>query len=182
MKNIVKMKFKLIIITCIIAFSSCIVQTSSAQGIIAYSFGCIGNIGDTNPLFSGSIQIQANECLAIENGVKTMKILNNGIFKNNCEVEYDKNYITSLTASPNPITTYTIVKMSEPIFITTDEKVLIQLYNSSGAILNEFTTFLSNLKTGYLVQLTEQSNNGVYFLKASSSAMNFKPLTLLKQR
>lgn len=160
----------------------CFVLVTNAQNITAYTLGCIGNMGDNTLLYSGSIQLKATDCLSIENGVKAMKISNTGVFKNYCEVEYDKNYMTTLLASPNPISTFTIIKMTEPLYIETDEKVLIQIFNSNGSIISEFNTSLNTLKKGYLVQLNDQPNNGVYFLKASSPAMTFKPLTLFKQR
>ena len=174
-----KSKFKSLVV---IFICCCIVLTTNAQNITAYTLGCIGNMGDNNPLYSGSLQLKASACLSIESGVRTFKVSNNGNFKNYCEVEYDKNYMTTLTASPNPISTYTIIKMTEPLFIETDEKVLIQIFNSNGSIINEYNTSLDVLQTGYLVQLNDQPNNGVYFLKASTPAMMFKPLTLFKQR
>lgn len=151
------------------------------QSISAFSFGSIGNIGDVNPKFSGAVNIQGVACFELSNGVKTLQEKNTGEYLNHCEAAIAMNDLLTLTASPNPFQTSTNIKLSQPIYLVNDERVLLQLFNRMGDLVHEYPILLSQLINGSSFQLNVFLKNDLYFLKASSPNRLFKPLSLLKQ-
>jgi hypothetical protein len=165
----------------LVFFVSSISIKSYAQIITAYSFGIIGNLGDKSPQYSNSVDIQGSECFIIASGIKTLFETSKGEYINTCEVDASKINMLTLNAYPNPISTLTHIKFSKQQYITNDEKVLIQLFNQKGNLVQQSTINLSQLNSGFDFQLDNILNNGVYFLKASNPNKVFKILTLLKQ-
>jgi hypothetical protein len=154
---------------------------SYTQSITSYSFGSIGNTGDQSPRYTGSIDIQGSECFMLTSGVAVLLEKNSGEYVNNCEVNSVLLNTLSLTANPNPISTFTYIKFTKQHYFQNDEKVFLQLFNQKGYIVQQYTTNLSQLNNGFELQLSNILNNGVYFLKATNSNRIFKTLTLLKQ-
>lgn len=169
-----------VLITCMLFFL--LQNISYAQTISAYSFGSIGNMGDTLRKYSGSVNVQGNACVSIVNGIKTFQEIKYGAFTNYCEATVFKNELIALTASPNPISTYTFLKLKEAFLIDIDEPASIQIVDSHGRIIKEFSTTLSLLNYGFKIELNDPSLEGAYFATASSPTKQFKPLTLIKNK
>lgn len=158
-----------------------IAQQTSAQGITMYTFGSIGDIGNHNPIYTGSIEMQGSECFMIKNGVAVMLEKNQGAYFNSCEVNPSIFDVLSISAYPNPISTYTRLKLTKQQFILNDEKVQLQLFNQKGYLIQQTTINLSQLNNGFDFEIRNVLNNGIYFFKAFSPSRIYKTLTLLKQ-
>jgi len=165
------------------SFFLLLVTCAFCQNITAFSFGTAGNIGDKKTAFSGIISFQNIACISMASGLPTLLPSNTGMFINYCEVKIPYSDLPlELSASPNPMSTYANIRLTTPINIINDENVLIRIFNSYGNVVNEFTTMLSSLNTGYQLQFTNPMNNGIYFLKATAPTTIFKPITLIKQK
>ena len=159
-----------------------IYSTAHSQSIRAYSFGSIGNAGSIKPMFSGSFYLQSSACILVENGIKVFQESKDGNFTNYCETTIFKKELISLIANPNPVSTYTYIKFKEVFLIEQEEKVSMQIINSHGIVVNEYSTTLSALNYGFKLQLNDRLNNGVYFLKLNTPNKLFKTLTLIKNK
>lgn len=160
-----------------------LVTGAFCQNITAFSFGTAGNVGDKHTVLTSIISFQNIACISMTSGLPTLLPSNNGMFINYCEVKIPKSDLPlELSASPNPMSANANIRLTTPINIINDEQVLLRIYNSYGNVVNEFTTMLSSLNTGYQLQFTNPMNNGIYFLKATSPITIFKPITLIKQK
>ena len=164
----------------LIALFSIMANYSIGQSISSYSYGVLGNIGDGYAYYSGPVNIDGSSCVFISNGVRTMQEKSINSFINYCEVLFSNYDLIQFTASPNPISTYTILKLKEPLMIDIDEKILMQIYKVNGALVSSTTVTLSQLNSGYLMQIDNMLSSGIYFIKATSANKLFKPITILK--
>ena len=161
--------------------STTIAIKSYGQSIAAYSFGFIGNIGNKSSQYSGIVDIQGAECFMLSSGINTLLDMGTGDYVNNCEVNKSITDILSIAANPNPISTYSKIKLTKRQYFLNDEKVQLQLFNQKGYVVQQTTINLSQLNDGYDFHINNILNNGVYFLKLTNPYRLFKTLTLLKQ-
>ncbi len=144
-----------------------IVGFAKSQISIGYSIGVFGEKLNVDS-YSNPLAISSKSCIQITNGVSKFLVSGKGIYLNACAVKETEIKLT-INVSPNPVNEYTIVKFSTKL--QSQQRFTIQLYNSSGQIVQSHVTTQFQLLEGFRI-LTGNLTQGVYFIKVFSTNIN----------
>lgn len=153
-----------LLITILFIFSF---DLAKSQIAIGYSIGVLGeNFKIDN--YSNPLVITSKSCILVTNGVSKYFLSGKGIYLNAC-AEKETEIKLKIILAPNPATDYTVLKFASEIF--NQDRFSIQLFNSSGLLINNYVAKQSQLLAGFRIT-TNSLAQGIYFIKIFSTNIN----------
>jgi len=145
-----------------------------------YTMGVVGNAGQTENVFSGSILFDSERCFLLSNGVATGKHGTANLFTINCVVAPTVQPL-QLKVYPNPFIEKVTVTSHAEFNYTTAVMYDLHLYNAAGLRIKSFTTSIYGLRSGFEIS-TLFLVAGNYFLKVQVGQLHIQTLTLIKSQ
>ena len=159
-----------------------LVFASKAQTQISmpYTMGVVGNAGQPENIFSGSILFDSERCFLLSNGVSTGIHGTANLFTINCVVLPTVQPL-QLNVYPNPFVEKVKVTSYSVFNYTTAVMYDLHLYNAAGLRIKSFTTSIYGLRSGYEIS-TLFLVAGTYYLKVQVGQLHIQTLTLIKSQ
>lgn len=147
---------------------------------IPYTMGIVGNAGQTENVFSGSILFDGERCFLLSNGVSAGIHGTANLFTINCVVAPMVQPL-QLKVYPNPFVEKVTVTSYSVFSFTTAVMYDLHLYNAAGLRIKSFATSIYSLRSGYEIS-TLFLVAGTYFLKVQVGQLHIQTLTLIKSQ
>jgi hypothetical protein len=145
-----------------------------------YVMGVVGNAGQTENIFSGSILFDSERCFLLSNGVSARLHGTANLFNISCVVAPTVQPL-QLKVYPNPffekvtVTSYSVFNYATAVMYD------LHLYNAAGVRIKSFTTSIYGLRSGYEIS-TPFLAAGTYYLKVQVGQLHIQTLTLIKSQ
>ena len=156
------------------------VNKSQAQISIPYVMGIVGNAGQTQSIFSGSILFDSERCFLLSNGVSASIYSTNNLFSSNCFVAPSIEPI-QISVYPNPFTEKVTIKSQTEFNYTKTVMYDLHLYNAAGIRIKTFATTIYMLRAGFDIRMPFLAT-GTYYLKVQVGQLHIQTITLIKSQ
>ena len=157
-----------------------LVFASKAQTQISmpYTMGVVGNAGQPENIFSGSILFDSQRCFYLSNGVSNILNGTSNLFSINCIVSPSLEQL-DINAFPNPFSEKVIIKSQSRFNFSTSVMYDLLLFDGSGKLIKKYTTSIYALRSGFEM-IDQFQKSGIYFLKVQVGQMHIETLKLIK--
>ena len=156
------------------------VSKSQAQISMPYVIGIVGNAGQTDKIFSGTILLEGGSCFLLSNGISASMQNAANLFSMNCVVAPSIQPL-QLKVYPNPFIEKVTVTSHTEFNYTTAVMYDLHLYNASSLRIKSYTTSIYGLRSGYEIS-TVFLVPGTYFLKVQVGQLHIQTLPLIKSQ
>lgn len=143
-----------------------------------YIMGIVGNAGETQKIFSGSVLLEGGSCFLLSNGVSNYTEGTANLFSFNCVVAPAIESL-HLTAYPNPFKDKVTIKSQSTFNYSTSVMYELLLYNAAGALIKKYKTSIYSLRSGFEMATLFQES-GTYYLKVQVGQLHIETLKLIK--
>ena len=156
------------------------VNKARTQINIPYVMGVVGNAGQTDKIFSGTILLEGGSCFLLSNGISASMQNAANLFSMNCVVAPSLEPL-QLDVFPNPFIEKVTVKSHTDFNYTKTVMYDLHLYNAAGIRIKSFTTSIYLLRAGFEIRMPILSA-GTYYLKVQVGQLHIQTLILIKSQ
>ena len=147
---------------------------------IPYVMGVVGNAGQTDKMFSGTILFEGGSCFLLSNGISASMQSTANLFSMNCVVSPSLEPL-QLDVYPNPFKEKVTVKSHTDFNYTKTVMYDLHLYNAAGIRIKSFATSIYILRAGFEIRMPILST-GTYYLKVQVGQLHIQTLILIKSQ
>jgi hypothetical protein len=147
---------------------------------IPYVMGVVGNAGQTDKIFSGTILLEGGSCFLLSNGISASMQTTANLFSMNCVVAPFIEPL-QLDVYPNPFVEKVTIKSHTDFNYTKTVMYDLHLYNAAGIRIKSFTTSIYLLRAGFEIRMPILSA-GTYYLKVQVGQLHIQTFTLIKSQ
>ena len=147
---------------------------------IPYVMGVVGNAGQIDKMFSGTILLEGGSCFLLSNGISASMPSTANLFSMNCVVAPSLEPL-QLDVYPNPFIEKVTVKSHTDFNYTKNVMYDLHLYNAAGIRIKSFTTSIYILRAGFEIRMPILSA-GTYYLKVQVGQLHIQTLILIKSQ
>ena len=156
------------------------VNKARTQINLPYVMGIVGNAGQTNKIFSGTILLEGGSCFLLSNGISASKQSTANLFTMNCVVAPTIEPL-QLDVYPNPFQEKVTIKSQTEFNYTKTVMYDLHLYNAAGIRIKSFATSIYILRSGFEIRMPLLAS-GTYYLKVQVGQHHIQTLTLIKSQ
>ena len=142
--------------------------------------GVVGNAGQTDKIFSGTILLEGGNCFLLSNGVSLSIHSSANLFSMNCVVAPSSEPL-HLAVYPNPFIEKVTIKSHTEFNYAKTVMYDLHLYNASGIKIKSFATSIYVLRSGFEIRMPLIAA-GTYYLKVQVGQLHLQTLTLIKSQ
>ncbi len=156
------------------------VSKSQAQISMPYVMGIVGNAGQTDKIFSGTILLEGGSCFLLSNGISASNQSAANLFSMNCVIAPFIEPL-QLVVYPNPFVEKVTIKSHTDFNYTKTVMYDLHLYNAAGIRIKSFTTSIYLLRAGFEIRMPILST-GTYYLRVQVGQLHIQTLILIKSQ
>jgi membrane protease subunit (stomatin/prohibitin family) len=142
--------------------------------------GIVGNAGQTDKIFSGTILLEGGSCFLLSNGVSASIYGNANLFSTNCFIAPSIEPLL-LDVYPNPFIEKIKIKSHTEFNYAKTVMYDLHLYNAAGIRIKTFATSIYVLRSGYEISIPFLAT-GTYYLKVQVGQLHIQTITLIKSQ
>ena len=156
------------------------VNKARTQINMPYVLGVVGNAGQTDKIFSGTILLEGGSCFLLSNGLSASMQSTANLFSMNCVVAPSRELL-QLSVYPNPFQEKVTIKSQTEFNYTKTVMYDLHLYNAAGIRIKTFATTIYMLRAGFEIRMPSLAA-GTYYLKVQVGQLHIQTLTLIKSQ